>query len=142
MEQALLSQLDRCPYFNARNVQLSLFSGGRCGWGWGVGGDAASLSCVSLCGRACCSGSLHHTYHPPTPAPTPTKSHLALKNLPPDYHAGMEQLPTQLAQTLPDHGDEVWALQFSHGGALMASASKDGSAILWCVCVAGGGLVG
>ena len=30
-----------------------------------------------------------------------------------------------------DHGDEVWHLQFSHDGTLLASACKDGSAAIW-----------
>ena len=34
-------------------------------------------------------------------------------------------------QVLLDHEEEVWHLQFSHGGRHLASASKDGSAIIW-----------
>ncbi len=47
--------------------------------------------------------------------------------------AGLEQLPTHLSQVLDQHTDEVWALQFSHDGRHLASASKDGSVILWWV---------
>ena len=32
---------------------------------------------------------------------------------------------------LTDHQDEVWHLQFAHKGHMMASASKDGTAIVW-----------
>jgi len=35
------------------------------------------------------------------------------------------------AQVLTDHQDEVWHLQFAHNGHMMASASKDGTAIVW-----------
>ena len=34
-------------------------------------------------------------------------------------------------QVLDDHRDEVWHLQFSHDGTKLASASKDGTAIIW-----------
>lgn len=44
---------------------------------------------------------------------------------------GLEQLPSVASQTLEHHTDEVWALQFSHDGRHLASASKDGSVILW-----------
>ena len=32
---------------------------------------------------------------------------------------------------LTDHQDEVWHLQFAHKGHMLASASKDGTAIVW-----------
>ncbi len=32
---------------------------------------------------------------------------------------------------LTDHQDEVWHLQFAHRGHMLASASKDGTAIVW-----------
>lgn len=80
IEQALLAQLDRCPYHNSRGLRMSLFS---------------------------------------------------------DYVAGPEQLPTELAQVLETHTDEVWAVQFSPDGRWMATASKDGSAVLWSVCEMG-----
>ena len=34
-------------------------------------------------------------------------------------------------QVLTDHQDEVWHLHFAHKGHMMASASKDGTAIVW-----------
>jgi WD40 repeat protein len=47
--------------------------------------------------------------------------------------AGVEQLPTRCSQVLRGHSDEVWALAFSHDGRQLASASKDGAALLWRV---------
>lgn len=77
IEQALLAQLDRCPYHNSRGpLRMSLFT---------------------------------------------------------EFSAGPEQLPTEFAQVLTNHKDEVWAVQFSSDGKWMATASKDGSALLWAV---------
>lgn len=77
IEQALLVQLDKCPYHNSRGpLRMSLFT---------------------------------------------------------EFSAGPEQLPTELTQVLTDHTDEVWAVQFSFDGRWMATASKDGSALLWAV---------
>ncbi|KAL4853085.1 WD repeat-containing protein 26 [Chlorella vulgaris] len=50
-----------------------------------------------------------------------------------DYQAGAEQLPTQPNQVLEDHSSEVWCISFSQDGCWAASASKDGSALLWAV---------
>ena len=44
---------------------------------------------------------------------------------------GCEQLPTQPGQVLEQHSSEVWAIAFSRDGLWAASASKDGSALLW-----------
>ncbi len=61
----------------------------------------------------------------PTPAPAP----------PPQ--AGPDQLPSQPGQVLRDHSSEVWAVAFSPDGQWAASASKDGSALLWAVTASG-----
>ena len=36
-----------------------------------------------------------------------------------------------MPQILEDHENEVWFLQFSHNGKLLASASKDHTAKIW-----------
>lgn len=48
-----------------------------------------------------------------------------------DYSCGTEQLPSCTTQVLLDHTDEVWHLQFSHDGTMLASCGKDQTAILW-----------
>ncbi|KAK9820308.1 hypothetical protein WJX72_008774 [[Myrmecia] bisecta] len=59
-------------------------------------------------------------------------SHAAVSLLS-DYKCGREQLPSVTTQVLLDHGDEVWHLQFSHNGQMLASASRDSCAIIWTV---------
>ena len=36
-------------------------------------------------------------------------------------------------QILDNHKDEVWHVQFSHSGTMLASASKDTTALIWRV---------
>lgn len=48
-----------------------------------------------------------------------------------DYSCGTEQIPTCTTQVLLDHSDEVWHLQFSHDGRMLASCGKDQTAIIW-----------
>lgn len=50
-----------------------------------------------------------------------------------DYKCGREQIPTCTTQVLLEHEDEVWHVQFSHNGQMLATASKDSSAMIWAV---------
>lgn len=50
-----------------------------------------------------------------------------------DYACGLEQLPTVAVQVLTPHRDEVWHCAFSPSGAMLASASKDGTAVVYDV---------
>ena len=42
-------------------------------------------------------------------------------------------IPTVTAQVLDAHSDEVWHVQFSHDGTMLATASKDASVAIWDV---------
>lgn len=46
-----------------------------------------------------------------------------------------KQFPSEPLQVLPDHGDEVWYLKFSHNGTRLASGSRDGQIIIWNLTV-------
>jgi WD40 repeat protein len=48
-----------------------------------------------------------------------------------DYACGPEQIPSVTSQVLDGHSDEVWHVQFSNGGGMLASASADGTCIIW-----------
>eukprot|EP00891_Asterochloris_glomerata_P001993 jgi/Astpho2/1993/Aster-00501 len=50
-----------------------------------------------------------------------------------DYSCGPEQIPSVTTQVLQDHTDEVWHIAFSHGGTMLASASRDNSAIIYSI---------
>lgn len=50
-----------------------------------------------------------------------------------DYQCGREQIPSVVCQVLTDHTDEVWHVAFSHDGTMLASASKDHTAIIYQV---------
>ena len=61
---------------------------------------------------------LHNTSHP----------RLSLLR---DYSAGVEQLPLHCAQILKGHTSEVWHLQFSHDGKMLATSGRDMKVIIW-----------
>jgi WD repeat-containing protein 26 len=42
-------------------------------------------------------------------------------------------IPSICVQTLEMHDDEVWHVQFSHSGTMLASASRDSTAAIWSV---------
>ena len=48
-----------------------------------------------------------------------------------DYACGPEQIPSRTAQVLDGHNEEVWHVQFSNDGKMLASASADGTCIIW-----------
>lgn len=48
-----------------------------------------------------------------------------------DHRCPAAVLPRQTSAELRGHTDEVWFVRFSHSGHLLASASKDNSAIVW-----------
>ena len=48
-----------------------------------------------------------------------------------DFSCGRDQLPTEGIGILEGHTDEVWHLQFSNSGRMLASASRDRTAIIW-----------
>ncbi|GAA0185707.1 hypothetical protein LIER_33858 [Lithospermum erythrorhizon] len=48
-----------------------------------------------------------------------------------DHQCGRDQIPSQTIQILSGHTGEVWILQFANGGRYLASASSDGSVIIW-----------
>lgn len=50
-----------------------------------------------------------------------------------DHRCGREQIPYKCGQTLYDHKNEVWFVQFSNDGEYLASSSSDCTAIIWKV---------
>ncbi|XP_022851578.1 WD repeat-containing protein WDS homolog isoform X2 [Olea europaea var. sylvestris] len=50
-----------------------------------------------------------------------------------DHHCDRDQFPTETIQTLTNHMNEVWFVQFSNYGQYLASSSSDCTAIIWNV---------
>ena len=48
-----------------------------------------------------------------------------------DFSCGKEQLPTRSTCVLDAHTHEVWHVQFSRSGKMLATASRDKTAIIW-----------
>ncbi|KAL6068390.1 Transducin family protein / WD-40 repeat family protein [Balamuthia mandrillaris] len=48
-----------------------------------------------------------------------------------DHFCPRDKIPSKAKHELKQHTDEVWFLQFSHGGKFLASASRDKTAIIW-----------
>ncbi|KAI8344027.1 WD40-repeat-containing domain protein [Chlamydoabsidia padenii] len=57
-----------------------------------------------------------------------TKASYSLFN---DHLCDKNDFPTKTIYILRDHVDEVWHVAYSHCGRYLASASKDGSCIIW-----------
>jgi len=52
-----------------------------------------------------------------------------------DHQCDKVGFPRTTTNILAGHGDEVWNLEWSHDGTLLASASRDKTAIIWRVKV-------
>ncbi|XP_008775134.1 WD repeat-containing protein WDS homolog isoform X1 [Phoenix dactylifera] len=50
-----------------------------------------------------------------------------------DHECSQEQIPSKCIQTLCDHKNEVWFVQFSNNGVYLATSSRDCTAIIWTV---------
>ena len=50
-----------------------------------------------------------------------------------DFSCSRNVIPRETHHILEKHSDEVWYVQFSHNGELLASASKDNMVIVWDV---------
>jgi len=50
-----------------------------------------------------------------------------------DFSCSRNVIPRETHHILDKHSDEVWYVQFSHNGELLASASKDNMVIVWDV---------
>ncbi|KAL9228280.1 hypothetical protein vseg_003875 [Gypsophila vaccaria] len=54
-----------------------------------------------------------------------------------DHCCGRDEIPSETVQILTAHQNEVWFVQFSNDGELLASASADCTAIIWKVTADG-----
>ncbi|KAG0453971.1 hypothetical protein HPP92_025275 [Vanilla planifolia] len=50
-----------------------------------------------------------------------------------DHKCSLEHIPCKCSQTLCNHKNEVWFVQFSNNGEYLASSSSDCTAIIWKV---------
>jgi WD40 repeat protein len=48
-----------------------------------------------------------------------------------DHVCEPDQFPLHVLQDLQDHNDEVWHVEFSHDGSMLASASKDNTVMIY-----------
>ena len=131
----------RCPYHNTQHFRISLFND------YQAGIEQLPTQPHQACGH------LPFPLLPWFPLNVPTCMFCIalLLRMPaacvgctgmdrPSEGLGRSLLPDQAgpcAQVLENHRDEVWHVQFSHSGTMLASASKDASALVWRVTPAG-----
>lgn len=160
VEQALLAQVAACRYHNTPGIRPSLLRDYACGTeqiptcttqagarhpGWHCALNCRGQFPACLLGRRLRTPThltRTHQHRPQLPGTCVPRSlvqvvrrRAVLTRLPRPIHHHYH--PTT-AQVLLDHTDEVWHLQFSHDGAMLASCGKDQTAILWEVQRSGG----
>lgn len=52
-----------------------------------------------------------------------------------DHRCDKDMFPRDTVAILQVHSDEVWTMEWSHSGKLLASASKDQTVIIWAIGV-------
>ena len=48
-----------------------------------------------------------------------------------DHFCDRRVFPTQTTHILGGHDDEVWRVEFSHDGSMLATAGRDGITLIW-----------